>query len=174
MSSDGGGEYESNEFIAFYKQHEIKKKVTTRYTPQSNGVVERKNQTIMNMVRSMLTTKQLPNDYWAYTVACLVYILNRSPTSSVQGKVTQEAWSVRKVSVSYFKLFGCIAYAHIPKELRQKLDNISEKYLFVEYSEKSKAYRLYNPDTKKFLISRDVKFHEYRSWSEQEVCSNTN
>ena len=69
------------------------------------------------MARSLLVGKRLSNDYWAEVVACSVYIFNRSPTSSVQGKVPKEAWSGQKVSVSDFKVFGCIAYAHVPKEL---------------------------------------------------------
>ena len=89
MSSDGGGEYESKAFIEFCKQHGIKNKVTTRHTPQSNGITERKNQTILNMARSLLTGKILSNDYWAEAIACSIHILNMSPTSSVQGNVLE-------------------------------------------------------------------------------------
>ena len=61
-------------------------------------------------------------------------------------------------------MFGCVAYAHIPKELRRKLDDRSQKCIFVGYSEKSKAYRLYNTITKKYVISRDVLFKEEEEW----------
>jgi hypothetical protein len=64
--------------------------------------------------------------------------------------------------------FCCIAYAHVPEELRRKLDNRSEKCIFIGYNEQSKAYRLYNPVTKKFVVRRDVKFLEEKSWSDQE------
>lgn len=167
LRSDRGGEYNSKDFIDFCKQHGIIMQ-TTRYTPQQNGVAERKNQTIMNMARCMLKEKNLCNDYWAEVVATAVYILNRSPTISVQGKVPQEAWFGTKLNVAHFRIFGCIAFAHVPEELRQKLDNRSEKCIFVGYSEQSKAYRLYNPVTKKFVMSRDVKFLENKSWSDQE------
>ena len=141
LRSDGGGEYDSREFVDFCKQHGIKKQTTTRYTPQQNGVAERKNRTIMNMARSLLTERKLSKDYWAEAVACSVYILNRSPTSSVHGKVLKEKWSGLKVTVSHFRIFGCIAFAHVPEELRKKLDDRSEKYIFIGYSEQSKAYR---------------------------------
>ena len=62
LRSDGGGEYDSREFVDFCKQHGIKKQTTTRYTPQQNGVVERKNHTIMNMARSLLTARKLSKD----------------------------------------------------------------------------------------------------------------
>jgi hypothetical protein len=141
---------------------------TTRYTPQQNGVAERKNQTIMNMARSLLKEKCLSNTFWAEAVACSVYLLNRSPTTSLKMKVPQEAWSGTKLNVAHLRTFGCIAYTHIPSELRKKLDDRSEKCIFTGYNETSKAYRLYNPISKKLILSRDVKFLENQFWNESE------
>ena len=62
------------------------------------------------------------------------------------------------------KVFGCVAYAHIPDQLRRKLDSKGEKCIFIGYSEESKAYRLYIPSTKKFFVSRDVQFIEEEAW----------
>jgi len=90
--SNGGGEYKSKDFVDFHRQHGIIMKTTTKYTPQQNGVVERKNQTIMNMAKSMLRAKNLSNDYCVEAIACSSYILNRSPTS-VKDKAHHEAWS---------------------------------------------------------------------------------
>jgi hypothetical protein len=78
-----------------------------------------------------------------------------------------ETWTVSKLNVSHFIIFGCITFSHIPEEMRKKLDNRSEKCIFIGYNEQSKAYRLYNPVTKKFLVRRDAKFLENKSWSEQ-------
>jgi len=86
-------------------------------------------------------------------VACAVYLSNRSPTRSVWGKTPQEAWSGRKSGISHLKVFGSIAYAHIPDETRTKLDDKSEKFIFIGYDSNSKAYKLYNPSTGKTLIS---------------------
>jgi hypothetical protein len=69
--------------------------------------------------------------------------------------------------VQHLKIFGCVAYSHVPKELRNKLDHKAEKCIFIGYSERSKAYKLYNPKTKKFLISRDVHFDENASFEEE-------
>eukprot|EP00253_Pinus_taeda_P035295 PITA_35295 len=71
---DRGGEYISKEFLRFCRENGIHKKFTARYTPQQNGVAERKNRTIMDMARSMLKAKHLPNDYWAEAVNCAAYI----------------------------------------------------------------------------------------------------
>lgn len=69
-------------------------------------------------------------------------------------------------NVSHFRIFGCIAYAHVPKQLRKKLDDRSDKCIFLGYDEESKAYKLYKPITKKVIISRDVLFKEEDSWDE--------
>lgn len=79
----------------------------------------------------------------------------------------EEAWNGRILSVKHFKIFGCIAYAHIPNQKRKKLDEKGEKgekCIFLGISEQSKAYKLYNPITKKNVISCNVIFDEERFW----------
>eukprot|EP00253_Pinus_taeda_P024602 PITA_24602 len=164
LRTDRGGEYISKEFLRFCRENGINKKFTVRYTLQQNGVSERKNKTIMDMARSMLKANHLPNDYWAEAVYCAVYILNRCPTKAVMNEVLEEAWSGRKQGVTHMRVFGCVAYAHIPDQLRRKLDSKGEKCIFIGYSEESKAYRLYILSTKKFFISRDVQFIEEEAW----------
>eukprot|EP00253_Pinus_taeda_P031858 PITA_31858 len=156
LRTDRGGEYISKEFLRFCRENGFHKQFTARYTSQQNGVAERKNRTIMDMVRSMLKAKHLPNDYWAEAIHCAIYILNRCPTKAVMNRVSEEAWSGRKQGVTHMKVFGCVAYAHIPDQLRRKLDSKGEKCIFIGYSEESKAYRLYIPSTKKFFVSRHV------------------
>ena len=142
----------------------IRKFLTVAGSPQQNGVVERKNRTILNMARSMLKSKNMPEDFWAEAVACAVYVSNRSPTKSLKDVTPQEAWSRQKPSVSHLRVFGSIAYAHVPKQERSKLDDRSEKFIFIGYDENSKGYRLFNPDSGKFVTSRDVEFDEGKSW----------
>eukprot|EP00253_Pinus_taeda_P018754 PITA_18754 len=79
-------------------------------------------------------------------------------------RVLEEAWSGRKQGVTHMKVFGCVAYAHIPDQQRKKLDSKGEKFIFIGYSEESKTYRLYNPSTKKFFVSRDVQFIGEEAW----------
>ena len=77
----------------------------------------------------------------------------------------EEAWSGRKPTVDHFRIFGCIAYAHIPNEKMRKPENKGEKCIFLGVSDKSKAYKLFNPSTMKIIISRDVVFDEKDTWS---------
>lgn len=116
------------------------------------------------MASSMLKAKNLSNDFWAEIVACALYILNRSPMKSVKDKIPQEAWSGKKHFVSHLRIFGYVAYVLVPAEIRRKLADKSEKYIFIGYSEQSKAFRLYNPVSKKMITSRDVIFKEEEAW----------
>ncbi|KAL8094563.1 hypothetical protein AgCh_036190 [Apium graveolens] len=170
LRSDRGGEYTSNLFRSFCRAHDINHQLTTTYTPQQNGVAERKNRTILDMAKSMVKAKHLPRTFWAETVLCAVYLLNRCPTKSVRNNTPNEAWSGSKPTVGHFRIFGCIAYAHVPDQKRKKLDDKGEKCIFTGYDKRSKAYRLYNPLAKKLIISRDVEFNEsdYWKWSEEE------
>jgi len=123
IRTDKGGEYVSREFHNFCKIHGIYKQFTMRYTPQQNDVVERKNITIMEMGHNMLAAKHFSNEYWDEAVANEVYIMNRCPTKNVKNRVPQEAWTSMKHNVAHLKVFGCVAYAHVPYEMRKKLDN---------------------------------------------------
>ena len=87
LRSDRGGEYTSNLFRSFCRAHEINHQLTMIYTPQQNGVAERKNRTILDMARSMVKAKHLPRTFWAEAVLCAVYLLNRCPIKSVRNKL---------------------------------------------------------------------------------------
>jgi hypothetical protein len=118
----------------------------------------------MEMVCNMLAGKHFSNEYWVEEVATVVYIINRCPTKSVKKKVPQESWTGMKHNVSHLKVFGCVAYAHVPDKMRKKLDNKGHKCLFVGYSEDTKSYKLYEPIAIKVIISRDVQFVENEAW----------
>jgi transposase InsO family protein len=76
LRSDRGGEFTSKEFINFCEQKGIRRFLTAPYSPQQNGVTERKNRTILDMVRSMLKSKNMPKKFWAEAVRCAVYLQN--------------------------------------------------------------------------------------------------
>lgn len=164
LRTDRGGEFNSNEFNDFCKYSGIKRQLTTAYTPQQNGVAERKNRTVMNMVRSMLSNKEIPKTFWAEAVNWSIYVLNRCPTLILNNVTPEEAWTGVKPSVEHFRIFGCLAHAHVPEARRTKLDNRSTTCVLLGLSEESKAYRLFDPIAKKVIISRDVIFEEEKQW----------
>ncbi|RVW41754.1 Retrovirus-related Pol polyprotein from transposon TNT 1-94 [Vitis vinifera] len=160
VTVDRGGEFTSLEFNAFCKTNGISRQLTAAYTPQQNGVAERKNRIIMNMVRSMLSEKQVPKNFWPEAVNWTTHVLNRSPTLAVKGVTPEEAWSGVKPNVDYFRVFGCIGHVHVPDNKRKKLDDKSFQCVLLGVSEESKAYRFYDPVSKKIVVSRDVVFEE--------------
>lgn len=164
LRTDRGDEFTSNKFGEFCKAQGISRKLTAAYIPQQNGVTERKNRTIMNTVRSMLAEKKVPKAFWPKAVKWCVHIQNRSLTVAVDEKTPEEAWSGVKPMVEYFRIFGCVAHVHIPDQKRSKLDDKSKKCVFLGVSDESKAYKLYDPVTKKIIISKDVIFEEKESW----------
>eukprot|EP00253_Pinus_taeda_P016023 PITA_16023 len=129
LRTDNGGEFCSSAFSNFCDTHGIKHQFTTPYTPQQNSVVEHRNRTIVEMARSMLQHKSVPNKFWAEAVFTVVYLLNQSPTQAVKGKTPEEVWSGRKPKISHLKVFGSIAYVWIPAAKRSKLDSKSQKLM---------------------------------------------
>lgn len=116
------------------------------------------------MVRNLLAKGRIPKPFWFRAVNLSIYILNRSSTFDVQNMTPEEAWSGKRPTAYYFKIFSCIAYAHISNKKRKKLNDKEEKCVFLSVSETSKVYKLFNPLTKKIVTSRDVVFDEENTW----------
>ena len=133
--------------------------------PQENGFAERKNRTIMNMVRATLLEKEVPKVFWPDVVQWVNHILNRSPTLIVKDTTSKEAWSERKPPVEHFRIFGCIEYVHIPDVKRSKLNDKSVKCVLLGFSGESKAFKMFDPVEKNVHISRDVIFEEDKKWN---------
>jgi transposase InsO family protein len=166
LRTDRGGEFTSREFNDYCEEKGIKRFLTAPYSPQQNGVVERRNQTVVAMARSLLKSKNLPNSFWGEAVTTAVYLLNRAPTKSVPDKTPYEAIYGRKPNVAHIRTFGCIGHVKKPTPHLTKLEDRSTKMVFIGYETvaHSKAYRMYDPATKKVHISRDVVFEEEKAW----------
>nr|GFA76967.1 putative RNA-directed DNA polymerase [Tanacetum cinerariifolium] len=165
LRTDRGGEYLSNEFVSFCREHGIKRQLTTSFTPQQNGVAKRKNRTVINMVVTLLSAKNMPKMFWAEATCWSFYVLNRSTTKALSDMTPQEAWSGLKPTVNHFCVWGCLTYVHVPKEKQTKLEKKSVVCVLIGISEESKAYRLINPETIKAITSRDVIFEENKEWN---------
>ena len=165
IRTDNGGEYTSTAFEEYLTSEGIRHERTIPRTPEQNGIAERMNRTLVETVRSMLFGARLPHAFWAEALSTAVYLRNRSPTKAVQGMTPYEAWIGEKPVVKHLRVFGCNAYAHVPKEERGKLDSKAKKCTFVGYGNETKGYRLFDTVRQKIIFSRDVVFNE------QEYCS---
>ena len=120
VRTDGGKEY-AEEVDIFFKRHRIKHEKTSAYKLEQNGVTERLNKTIIERVRAILTDTGLPKHLWAELAATVIYLKNRSPTSTL--KVTPyEAYKGKKPDLSHLHAIGTKVYVHISEEKRKKLD----------------------------------------------------
>lgn len=160
LRTDNGGEYTSDMFKDYCINAGIKRELTVPYNPQQNGVVERKNRTIVEAARAMLFDQNIETSFWAEASRTIVYIQNRCPHSLLDNKTLEEACTGNKPDISHLRIFGCPVYIHVPKEKRSKLEPSVKKGVFVGYSETSKAYRVYILGQRQIELSRDVIFEE--------------
>jgi transposase InsO family protein len=110
---DNGREYTSNEFESYLRQHGIKHKTTIPYNPKQNGVVERMNMTLLNMVRSMMFFMNVKLMFWTDAILCVVYVKNKCPSHAIKNKIPYEMWYGHIPSVRHLKVFGSTCYASI-------------------------------------------------------------
>jgi len=159
LISDRGKEYNSHDFDKLCEDECIERQ---------NGVSERKNQTIMEMGRLMIKHKGLPNKFWAEAVYTAVYILNRCLTKEVNEKTQSQAWCGKKPSAKHLRVFGSICYIHVLSQKKHKLDENSICGIFLGYNTQSKGYKVYNLQTKKLIVNRDVEVDVNASWNRNE------
>ena len=105
LRTDGGGEYTSKVFEKFCEDNGIVHEVTAPYTPQHNGLAERRNRSLLDMTRSMIKLKKLPNTFWGEAVRTATYILNRCSTKKLD-QIPEEIWTGCKQSAKHLRVFG--------------------------------------------------------------------
>ena len=168
LRTDNIGEYMSNEFKSYCFEKGIRHEKTVPPTPQQNGVAERMNHTIVEKVRCMLRMDNLPKSFWCEAVQTACYLINRSPSVPLEFDILERVWTGKDVSYSHLKVFGCKAFAHVPKEQRLKLDSKATPCIFVGYGDVEFGYKLWDPAKKKMIRSRDVVFHKNKNLADLE------
>lgn len=163
--TDRGGEFCSNNFKDYCEETGIRRHYTTPYSPQQNGVVERRNRTVVAMARSFLKRMKMPSNFWGEAVRHSVYILNMLPTRALTGRTPYEAWNGKKPSLHHVKVFGCLAHVKVQGVHTRKLDDRSRVVIYLGSERGTKAYLLYNPKDGSLLVSRDVVFEQTKGWS---------
>ena len=157
--SDDDGAYYGN-FTRYFRDNGIKHEFSLPYDHQQNGISERMNRTILDKARTMLIDAKLPEELWGYAAEYACYITNRTYTSVRKSKTPFELFHRQKPTVGHIRRFGCVAYAHVPEETRQKLDNRGRKCRFLGVSIRHKGYVLIEISTHRMIYSRDVVFDE--------------
>ena len=158
IRSDRGGEYMSTEFDMFLKEHGIISQLTPPGTPQLNGVAERRNRTLLDKVRSMLSYTDLPISLWGYALQTAAYIINRCPSKSTS-TTPYEIWRGRKPSLRHMRIWGCPAYVKKTK-VDNKLETRSLIARFIGYPEDSMGYLFYLHNDQTIIVALKAHFLE--------------
>ncbi|GJS87004.1 NIN-like protein [Tanacetum coccineum] len=164
IRSDRGGEYISQEFKDYLKANGIVQQLTPPYTPQHNGVSERRNRTLLDMVRSMMNLTTLPLSFWDYALESATRILNMVPTKKVD-KTPYELWYGKVPNLSYLKVWGCEAL--VKRDTPDKLEQRSVKCIFIGYPKETMGYYFYFPPENKIVVARYAEFFEKRLISQE-------
>ncbi|WVZ16658.1 hypothetical protein V8G54_009640 [Vigna mungo] len=174
---DRGGEYygktdESGQcpgpFAKYLESRGICAQYTMPSTPQQNGVAERWNRTLMDMVRSMLSHSNIPLSLWMYSLKTVVYLVNRVPSKAVS-KTPYELRTRRKPSLRHLHVWGCPTEVRLYNPHEKKLDSRTISGYFIGHPEKSKGYRFYCPNhSTRIVESGNARFIENGQFSGSE------
>ncbi|CAI7915285.1 unnamed protein product [Closterium sp. NIES-53] len=169
IRTDRGGEFLSKEFSLWLKKNGIRHSLTMPYSPAMNGIAERANRTITETARGLLIETGLPDYFWPDAVRSACVAKNRALTHVGADKwVPYVEWIGRKPKMDMLRVFGCMCMALVHKHLRHnKLGAKAIWAVHLGMAQNSKGWLLWDPFTKKFLVSRDCKFMEnlmYKDW----------
>src|SRR4030043_238255 len=171
VRSDHGGEFENEPFEKFCEEHGFVHEFSSPRTPQQNGVVERKNRSLQEMARTMIHETKMASYFWAEAVNTACYVQNRIYIRPILNKTSYELFKGRKPSISYFHQFGCTCYILNNKHYLKKFSAKAQRGIFIGYSERSKAYRVYNSETNMVEETIHVKFDDKEPDSEMSELS---
>ena len=156
---DGSGEQRPGPFAKFLEECGIVPQYTMPGKPSMNGVAERRNRTLKDMVRSMINHSSLPESLWGEALKTAAYILNRVP-SKVVAKTPYELWTGKKPSIRHLHIWGCPAEARPYRPHEKKLDSRTVSCYFVGYPERSRGFKFYDPTTRTFFETGNARFLE--------------
>ncbi|GJW57880.1 retrovirus-related pol polyprotein from transposon TNT 1-94 [Tanacetum coccineum] len=170
IRTDNGTEFKNATLKAHYEKLGIMQQFSTARTPQQNGVVERRNRTLVEAARTMLIFSRLPEFLWAEAVATACFTQNRSIIHTRHNKTPYELLRGRKPNVEYFHVFGSLCYPTNDRDDLGKMKPKADIGVFIGYSETSRGFRIYNRRTKKIMETIHVKFDELTAMASEHDC----
>uniref|UniRef100_A0A5S6QQU2 Integrase catalytic domain-containing protein n=1 Tax=Trichuris muris TaxID=70415 RepID=A0A5S6QQU2_TRIMR len=157
--TDNGKEYVGLELKKYFREEGIEHQRTVPYTPQQNGVAERKNRSLTEMAKCMLLDAGLHNRFWGEAVRSAAYLQNRMPSRSID-KTPYELFFGRKPELGHVRVFGSKVFCFVPKQRRRKWDDKAVEGVLIGYDDATKGYRILDPKTDGIWISRSVRIVE--------------
>jgi hypothetical protein len=160
IRSDNGNEFKNSQIEGFLEDEGIKHEFSSPYIPQQNGVVERKNRTILDMARTMLDEYKTLDWFWAEAINTACYSINRLYLHRILKKTSYELLTGKKPNVSYFRVFGSKCFILIKRGRKSKFAPKAVEGFLLGYDSNTRAYRVFNKSTWLVEVSCDIVFDE--------------
>nr|GEZ20526.1 hypothetical protein [Tanacetum cinerariifolium] len=160
-------------FVEMFLDQGIKHQTSTARTLEQNGVIERRNRTLVEAARTMLSASKLPLFFWAEAIATACYTQNRSIIILIHDKTAYYIINDRKPSIKHLYIFGCICYITRDGENLDRMKEKGDLCILVGYSTQTKGYRVYNKRTRMIVESIHIRFDEIKELSETSVANDT-
>ncbi|WVZ93263.1 hypothetical protein U9M48_039258 [Paspalum notatum var. saurae] len=160
VRSDNGLEFKNARVDEYCDDKGIKHEFSSKYTPEQNGLVERKNRTLIEMARSMLLEYDISHSFWAEAINTACYASSRLYCHRLLKKTPYELLIGRKLNISYFRVFGCKCNILKKGSRLSKFEKKCDEAFLLGYSSNSKAYRVYNKTHEIVEEVYDVEFDE--------------
>jgi hypothetical protein len=169
IRSDNGSEFKNLQVEEYLEEEGIKHEFSAPYTPQENGVVERKNRTLIDMARTMLGEFKTPERFWSEAVNTACHAINRVYLRRLLKKTSYKLLTGNKPNVSYFRVFGSKCYILVKKGRNSKFAPKAVEGFLLGYDSNSKAYRVFNKSSGLVEVSSDVVFDETNGSPREQV-----
>jgi transposase InsO family protein len=160
IRSDNGTEFKNSQIEGFLEEEGIKHEFSSPYTPQQNGIVERKNRTLLDMARTMLDEYKTPDRFWAEAINTACYSINRLYLHRILKKTSYELLTGKKPNVSYFRVFGSKCFILIKRGRSSKFAPKAVEGFLLGYDSNTRTYRVFNKSTALVEVSCDIVFDE--------------
>jgi hypothetical protein len=160
IRSNNGSKFKNLKVKDYLEEEGIKHEFSAPYTPQQNGVVERKNMTLIEMARTMLGEYKMPERFWSEAVNTACHAINRLYLHRLLKKTSYKLLTGNKPNVSYFRVFGSKCYILVKKGRHLKFALKAVEGFLLGYDSNTKAYRVFNKSSGLVEVSSDVVFDE--------------
>nr|GEV90989.1 putative ribonuclease H-like domain-containing protein [Tanacetum cinerariifolium] len=157
---DNGGEFTSTKMLEFYNENGILLETTCPHTPQQNRVVERKHRHLLETARALRISANLPKRFWGECILTAAYVINRLPSKVIKNKTPFEIIWNKEPDYSLLKVFGCLVYFKNTNTKGDKFEDRGKPGVFLGYPPGTKGYKIFDLETRKIILSRNVNFHE--------------